>query len=168
MRGAHVHGGAVPAQGPALRPGLRSGAAGPAKRGDPGVVLQGRRDGGGGRAVVFPGRGGQGPGGDSAGVQASRGVGVPKPDGTPRPLGIGDTAARFVATLVLDRVKGAASRALLPYQFGMCVNGGAGYAYKIIQRKMERDGAAVSLEDEACAFNYMDQEVMCDFRAYWI
>ena len=48
------------------------------------------------------------------------------------------------------------------------MNGGAGYAYKIIQRKMERDGAAVSLEDEACAFNYMDQEVMCDFRANWI
>jgi hypothetical protein len=80
-------------------------------------------------------------------------------------LGIGYTAARFVATLVLDRVKGAASRALLPYQFGMCVNGGAGYTYKIIQRKMEHDGAAVSLEDEACAFNYMDQEVMYDLRA---
>lgn len=100
--------------------------------------------------------------------RASSGVGVPKPDGTPRPLGIGDTAARFVATLVLDRVKGAASRALLPYQFGMCVNGGAGYTYKIIQRKMAHDGAAVSLEDEACAFNYMDQEVMYDLRANWI
>ena len=100
------------------------------------------------------------PEGIKSAIRSCRGCAVPKPDGSPRPLGIGETLVRFVGGCVLQRVTSAARRYCLPYNLGIGVESGCELAFRIVERKLDRDGGVVSCEDEECAFNSMDRNVI--------
>ena len=46
------------------------------------------------------------------------------------------------------------------YSLGIGVESGCELAFRIVERKLDRDGGAVSCEDEECAFNSMDRNII--------
>ena len=71
-------------------------------------------------------------------IRSCRGCAVPKPGGSRRPFGIGESLVRFVGGCVLQRVPSAAHRYCLPYNLGIGVDSGRELTFCIVEMKLDR------------------------------
>ena len=92
-------------------------------------------------------------------LRSGRACAVAKPDGEPRPLGIGENAVRFAGSMLLRKVSADLRVAVAPANLGLGTDNGCELVFRILERKLLRDGGVLGCTDEATAFNKMDRSV---------
>ena len=92
----------------------------------------------------------------------TRSVFVPKKNGRPRPLGIGDSWYRFVGRVALSKVGDRVGSALSPVQLGIGVKNGAEIGGRMAQLVFDSEDNLVLLSlDNENGFNTLPRGLIC-------